>query len=74
MIVGVDDLGTEEIRQILSRAAGLRAGAASQPTRPPLVGLLFLETSLRTRVGFAAAAARLGGQCVDVDEDRKSVV
>jgi aspartate carbamoyltransferase catalytic subunit len=70
VIVGVDDLGTEEIRHILSRATGLRAGAASRLTRPPLVGLLFLETSLRTRVGFAAAAARLGGQSVDVAERR----
>ena len=70
MIVGVDDLGTEEIRQILSRATGLRAGAGSQLTRPPLVGLLFLETSLRTRVGFAAAAARLGGQSIDIAERR----
>jgi len=70
VIVGVHDLGTEEIRHILSRATGLRAGAASRLTRPPLVGLLFLETSLRTRVGFAAAAARLGGQSVDVAERR----
>ncbi|HJX99352.1 MAG TPA: hypothetical protein VJ351_00930 [Streptosporangiaceae bacterium] len=74
VIVGVDDLGTEEIRHILSRATGLRAGADSQLTRPPLVGLLFLETSLRTRVGFAAAAARLGGQYVDVDERRGNAV
>jgi aspartate carbamoyltransferase catalytic subunit len=73
VIVGVDDLGTEEIRHILSRAAGFRAGAASRLTRPPLVGLLFLETSLRTRVGFAAAAARLGGQSVDVAERRGNV-
>ena len=70
MIVGVDDLGTEEIRHILLRATGLRAGAASELARPPLVGLLFLETSLRTRVGFAAAAARLGGQPIDIAERR----
>jgi aspartate carbamoyltransferase catalytic subunit len=70
VIVGVDDLGTEEIRHILSRATGLRAGASSELARPPLVGLLFLETSLRTRVGFAAAAARLGGQSIDVAERR----
>lgn len=74
MIVGVDDLGTEEIRHILSRATALRADPASQLTRPPLVGLLFLETSLRTRVGFAAAAARLGGQSVDVAERRGNAV
>jgi aspartate carbamoyltransferase catalytic subunit len=70
VIVGVDDLGTEEIRRILSRATGLRAGASSELARPPLVGLLFLETSLRTRVGFAAAAARLGGQSIDIAERR----
>jgi aspartate carbamoyltransferase catalytic subunit len=74
VIVGVDDLGTEEIRHILSRATALRAGAASQLTRPPLVGLLFLETSLRTRVGFAAAAARLGGQSIDIAERRGNAV
>jgi aspartate carbamoyltransferase catalytic subunit len=74
VVVGVDDLGTEEIRRILSRAADLRAGAAAELRRPPLVGLLFLETSLRTRVGFAAAAARLGGQSIDVGERRASAV
>jgi aspartate carbamoyltransferase catalytic subunit len=74
VIVGVGDLGTEEIRHILSRAPGLRAGAASQLTRPPLVGLLFLEASLRTRVGFAAAAARLGGQSIDIAERRGNAV
>jgi aspartate carbamoyltransferase catalytic subunit len=74
VIVGVGDLGTEEIWHILSRATGLRAGAASQLTRPPLVGLLFLEASLRTRVGFAAAAARLGGQYIDIAERRGNAV
>jgi aspartate carbamoyltransferase catalytic subunit len=74
VIVGVGDLGTEEIRHILSRATSLRAGAASQLTRPPLLGLLFLEASLRTRVGFAAAAARLGGQSIDIAERRGTAV
>lgn len=70
MVAGVDDLGTEQIPHILSRATALRAGAPSRLPRPPLVGLLFLESSLRTRVGFAAAAARLGGQSIDVVERR----
>jgi aspartate carbamoyltransferase catalytic subunit len=42
--------------------------------RAPLVGLLFLEVSLRTRVGFAAAAARLGGQAIEVNERRASAM
>jgi len=74
VIVGVHDLGTEEIRLVLDRATSLRAGAAARLARPPLVGLLFLETSLRTRVGFAAAAARLGGQSIDIAERRGSAV
>ncbi len=74
MIVGVHDLGTDEIRLILSRATDLRAGAATRLSRPPLVGLLFLETSLRTRIGFAAAAARLGGQSIDIAERRGNAV
>jgi len=74
VIVGVGDLGTQEIRHILSRATSLRAGAACQLTRPPLVGLLFLEASLRTRVGFAAAAARLGGQSIHIAERRGNAV
>ena len=67
-------MGTEEIRHILSRATALRAGAATRLSRPPLVGLMFLETSLRTRVGFAAAAARLGGQSIDIAERRGDAV
>jgi aspartate carbamoyltransferase catalytic subunit len=74
VVVGIDDLGTDEIRHILSRAADLRGGAASELARPPLVGLLFLETSLRTRAGFAAAAARLGGQFIDIVERRGNEV
>jgi aspartate carbamoyltransferase catalytic subunit len=74
VVVGIDDLGTEEIRHILARATALRADAATRLSRPPLLGLLFLETSLRTRIGFAAAAARLGGQSIDVAERRGNAV
>ncbi len=72
VVVRVDDLGTAEIRRILSRTTDLRAGAAPELHRPPLLGLLFLEISLRTRVGFAAAAARMGGQSIDIFERRAS--
>jgi len=59
---------------MLSRATSFRDGAPAELSRPPLVGLLFLETSLRTRVGFAAAAARLGGQSIEIAERRASEV
>jgi aspartate carbamoyltransferase catalytic subunit len=70
VVVGVDDLGTDEIAYVLERASDLRAGAETRLLRPPLVALVFLESSLRTRVGFAAAAARLGGQSIDIVERR----
>jgi aspartate carbamoyltransferase catalytic subunit len=56
------------------RATDLRAGAVTSLRRPPVVGLLFLESSLRTRSGFAAAAARLSGQSIDILERRPSAV
>ena len=73
-VIGINDLGTGEIRRMLSRATSFRDGAPAELSRPPLVGLLFLETSLRTRVGFAAAAARLGGQSIEIAERRASEV
>ena len=53
------------------RADELRKGEHVRCAAPGrLVGLIFLEPSLRTRVGFSAAAARLGWQTVEVMERR----
>jgi aspartate carbamoyltransferase catalytic subunit len=68
----VDDLTDTDVAQVLDRARSHRAGTASPVVAPPLVGLCFLEASLRTRVGFAAAAARLGGSAVGVSVQRAS--
>lgn len=70
-LLRVDDLRTDEIDAIKSRAEALRAG--SDPIDRDgrrLVGLVFLNPSLRTRVGFAAAGQRLGWGVVHVDEVR----
>jgi aspartate carbamoyltransferase catalytic subunit len=74
LVRGIGDLTVSEIKSILARADSLRSGAPTSLSRPPLVGLLFLEASLRTRTGFAAAAARLGGQSIDVLHRRASSV
>ena len=37
VVVGVDDLGTDEIAYVLKRASDLRAGAETRLLRPPLV-------------------------------------
>lgn len=50
-------------RRLMDRASTLRAGGAG--IREPFVaGVLFLSSSLRTRVGFEVAALRLGGATV----------
>lgn len=72
-LLSVGDLTDGEVRGILDRAGVLeRSGSFEDHALPggPLVGLLFLSSSLRTRVGFAAAAARLGGTFVEVRDDR----
>lgn len=69
-LLSIDDLGPEGARQVIDRAEQLRAGAAPLELGSPLIGSVFLEGSLRTQSGFAAAAARLGGQCLPVNGSR----
>jgi aspartate carbamoyltransferase catalytic subunit len=70
LVLGVEDLEEDFVSRILVRAQDWRFREAV-PTPPPRVlGLLFLEPSLRTRAGFAAAAARLGWSSIEVSETR----
>lgn len=69
-ICSVDDLTIEEIGAVLERAAAMAKGGPPAVTAPRLVGLAFLTASLRTRIGFSAAAARLGWSTVAVDAPR----
>lgn len=71
-LLSVDDLGDSDLEAICDRAAAFATGATPSSARR-LVGLAFLETSLRTRLGFAAAATRLGWGWVDVFEQRAGV-
>jgi aspartate carbamoyltransferase catalytic subunit len=65
----IRDLSASRVRAILADARDFeRASTASQRTFS--LGLLFLSPSLRTRVGFASAAIRLGGSPVEVTELR----
>lgn len=74
LLGGVADLDDAMISRLLARASELqRTDLAVIPRgRPAIVGLAFLEASLRTRVGFAVAAARLGWTSVEVNESRAS--
>ncbi len=65
-IVDVDDLSDAEILDILDQAESMRCGEAP-PRRAGLVaGLMFEEPSVRTKFGFAAAAARAGGTSIEL--------
>lgn len=67
MFLTVGDFSDDEIDWVLERADALSTGAHPDGgAAPGLLGLLFLEASLRTRVGFAAAASRLGWRFVDI--------
>lgn len=74
----IDDFSDGDITWILDRAEQHRAGALARSTPaggpPVVVGLLFLEASLRTRTGFTAAAVRLGYGTVTVAEQRQSEI
>lgn len=67
----IRDLDASEVGELLSRAHELADGSHVR-TRSGVVGLLFLEPSLRTRVGFTAAAHRVGAHPIEVVERRSS--
>ena len=70
-LLGVADLADHEVEEILDLAGEFAAGGGPEGRRP-LVGLSFLSSSLRTRGGFTAATARLGGAVVDASNPRWS--
>jgi aspartate carbamoyltransferase catalytic subunit len=75
LVRSILDLEPAQIDWILDRAWEHKRGTAEVPSRASsVVGLAFFETSLRTRVGFAAASARLGATPVEVHGVRSSAV
>lgn len=69
LLLSIEDLDDAAIETILTRA---RALAAGQPPHrlSPVVALVFLAASTRTRLGFGAATARMGGVPIDLAELR----
>ncbi len=61
------DLSLSTISSLLARAGELKAGDKSHVMRDKLLGLLFMDPSLRTRTSFDAAAIKLGGQAISLD-------
>jgi aspartate carbamoyltransferase catalytic subunit len=70
-LLSIGDLGRDGILAILDRAEELR----TRPTDPhrfagKVLGLLFFQPSTRTRFGFHAAMARLGGTAIELNETK----
>ncbi len=67
-IISIRDLDRGEIDGILDQAQSLLSRRNyPQELKGKLLGLLFFEPSTRTRMSFASAAARLGGQSISMD-------
>lgn len=76
-ILTVDDLSDGVVAHLMERARHHSSPENRAIGRPissdsPLIGLIFLSASLRTRVGFAAAAHRLGWATIEIAERRAS--
>ncbi|KKZ13927.1 MAG: ornithine carbamoyltransferase, partial [Candidatus Synechococcus spongiarum 142] len=66
--LGVEDCSRQEWHNLLQLAGALKRGEIqlSTPSTVKVLGLLFSKPSTRTRVSFAVAMARLGGQTLDL--------
>ena len=74
-VLSVDDLGDDDVDWVLDRARQHKAARMSASALDgAVIGLAFFEASLRTRTGFAAAAARLGAHAIEVNALRSSDV
>ncbi len=67
-VLGLADLSTHEIQELLTLATQLKAGRINLRCNKVL-GLLFYKASTRTRVSFSVAMYQLGGQVIDLNPD-----
>jgi len=65
-LLGLADLSTEDIQELLHLAAQMKAGKVTLQ-RHKTLGLLFYKASTRTRVSFSVAMYQLGGQVIDLN-------
>lgn len=72
-LLRISDLDDPALELILNRAMHLHRTGSAAPEiagRPFVLGSLFLTSSMRTRIGFAVAACRLGGASLPVGDLR----
>ena len=72
-LVSIDDLSTEEVKQILTNAELLKIKHYANDKTPVLsgkvLGMIFQKPSLRTRVSFESGMIQLGGQAIYLGPD-----
>lgn len=67
-IISIRDLDRDEIDEILDQAQHVQSHRYDPfALKGKVLGLLFFEPSTRTRMSFASAVARLGGQSISMD-------
>ncbi len=69
-LLGIDDLDDLDVEVVLARAGAHADGDTASTLDGAVVALAFFQASLRTRVGFASAAHRLGARPVEAVERR----
>lgn len=68
----LDDLNIETIEQLLRRAEELRLSPIDDTLKDQVIGLVFMNPSLRTLTSFQAGIAQLGGNSVVVSPGQQS--
>ncbi len=61
--LSIADLSSNEVGQLIERAAQMKSGPAERPLVGRTIAMLFEKPSLRTRVSFEVGIRRLGGDC-----------
>lgn len=70
-LISVRDLSREDAIDVFERASAFEGGPGPRASRPKVLAQMFDQRSTRTRLGFEAAAIRLGHQAMDAfDQDR----
>ena len=67
--LSIADLASDEVSELVEKAARLKSGEAARPLAGKIIALLFEKPSLRTRVSFEVGIRQLGGDCVYLSRD-----
>ena len=70
-LISASDLSPAELENLLDLASRMKGKRNEQLLAGKMLGLLFFDRSLRTRVSFEVAMVQLGGHCINISADRE---